>query len=47
MRPFTINVPEDVLKDLQYRLKNTIYQTDLEDGSFDYGFQVTVINHTD
>ena len=41
--PFTVNITDDVLKDLQTRLENVRLSEDLENVKFQYGFQVSFI----
>ena len=40
VKPFKVNVPDEVLKDLTQRLGNARLGEDLEESSFEYGFQV-------
>jgi microsomal epoxide hydrolase len=40
IRPFKVNIPDAVLKDLDTRLANTRLGEDLEESTFEYGFQV-------
>eukprot|EP00914_Ancora_sagittata_P001373 GHVO01003604.1.p1 GENE.GHVO01003604.1~~GHVO01003604.1.p1 ORF type:complete len:458 (-),score=46.09 GHVO01003604.1:17-1390(-) len=49
IKPFRVNVPQKDLDDLDSRLKNVRLGEDLEESTFEYGFQVgfmkTVIDH--
>ena len=49
IRDFKVNIPEPVLEDLNRRLKKARLGEDLENSTFEYGFQVgymkTVLDH--
>ena len=49
IKPMTITIPDADIKDLKRQLEATRFGSDLEDGTFEYGFQTeymkTVLEH--
>ena len=43
LRPFRVNMSSDDLTDLKQRLQGARFGSDLEDGNFYYGFQVSYL----